>query len=162
MVKTRSLATMVDSGNAELLALLAEMKKSMEAGREERMIRQEVMKKRMEKGQDEMRVHVETQVEGTTEHVNTCIGKIEEDVQSVKREINEVKSEVQEKISFLENRLCHLKERPINYLLSSEVIYSRPTVKPLTFDGHISWVVFKTQFDVVSSLNEWTDRVKAS
>ncbi|GFT47179.1 hypothetical protein NPIL_529921, partial [Nephila pilipes] len=32
MVKTRSQATMADSGNGELLALLAEMKKSMEAG----------------------------------------------------------------------------------------------------------------------------------
>ncbi|GFS39743.1 hypothetical protein NPIL_546521 [Nephila pilipes] len=50
MVKTRSQATMADSGNAELLALLAEMKKSMEDGREEMRIGQEEMKKRMEKG----------------------------------------------------------------------------------------------------------------
>ncbi|GFT34533.1 CCHC-type domain-containing protein [Nephila pilipes] len=40
-------------------------------------------------------------------------------------------------------------------------MYSRPTVKPLTFDGQTSWSVFKTQFDVVSSSNEWTNRVKA-
>ncbi|GFU37012.1 CCHC-type domain-containing protein [Nephila pilipes] len=108
MVKTRSQATMADSGNAELLALLAEMKKSMEAGQEEMRIGQEEMKKGMEKGRDEMRVHVETQVKGIKEHVNTCIGKIEENIQSVKREINE------------------------------------------------------TQFDVVSSSNGWTGRVKAS
>ncbi|GBL93064.1 hypothetical protein AVEN_216429-1 [Araneus ventricosus] len=38
---------------------------------------------------------------------------------------------------------------------------SRPTVKPLTFDGQTSWTVFKTQFDVVSSTNGWTDFVKA-
>ncbi|GFT05071.1 CCHC-type domain-containing protein [Nephila pilipes] len=152
---------MADSGNAELLALLAEMKKSMEAGQEEMRIEQEEMKKRMEKEQDEMRVHIETQVEGIKEHVNTCIGKIE-DVQSVKREINEVKSEVQEKISVLEKRLCDLEEIPINSLPSSGVIYSRPTVKPLTSDEQTSWSVFKTQFDVVSSSNGWTDRVKAS
>ncbi|GFT55565.1 CCHC-type domain-containing protein [Nephila pilipes] len=108
-----------------------------------------------------MRVHVETQVEGIKEHVNLCIGKVE-DVQSVKREINEVKNEVQEHISFLEKRLCDLEERPINYLPSSEVIYSRPTVKPLTFDGQTSWSVFKTQFDVMSFSNGWTGRVKAS
>ncbi|GFS64075.1 transposon Ty3-I Gag-Pol polyprotein, partial [Nephila pilipes] len=162
MVKTRSQATMADSGNAELLALLAEMKKSMEAGQEEMRIGQKEMKKGMGKGQDDMRVHVETQVEGIKEHVNTCIGKIEEDVQSVKREINEVKSEVQEKISFLEKRLCDLEERPINSPPSSEVIYSRPTVKSLTFDGQTSWSIFKTQFDVVSSSNGWTGRVKAS
>ncbi|GFS86173.1 CCHC-type domain-containing protein [Nephila pilipes] len=87
MVKTRSQATMADSGNAELLA---EMKKSMEAGQEE-------MKKRRGKGQNEMRVHVEI-----------------------------------------------------------------PTVKPLTIDGQTSWSVFKTQFDVVSSSNGWTDCVEAS
>ncbi|GBN95178.1 hypothetical protein AVEN_172368-1 [Araneus ventricosus] len=39
---------------------------------------------------------------------------------------------------------------------------SRPTVKPLTFVGQTSWTVFKTQFDVVSSRNGWTDFVKAS
>ncbi|GBN09299.1 hypothetical protein AVEN_42275-1, partial [Araneus ventricosus] len=45
---------------------------------------------------------------------------------------------------------------------SLEFISSRPTVKPLTFDGQTSWTVFKTQFDVVSSTNGWTDFVKAN
>ncbi|GBM36623.1 hypothetical protein AVEN_170789-1 [Araneus ventricosus] len=35
-------------------------------------------------------------------------------------------------------------------------------IKSLTFDGQISWTVFKTQFDVVSSTNGWTGPVKAS
>ncbi|KAF8789987.1 hypothetical protein HNY73_005077 [Argiope bruennichi] len=142
---------MADSGNGELLALLAEMKKSMESGQEE-------MKK-------EIREHVEVQVEGMKEHVNECIGKIEGDVESVKKEIGDVKEEVdnvQGEISVLEKRLCDLEERPINSLPSSEVMYSRPTVKLLTFDGQTSWSVFKTEFDVVSSSNGWTDRVKAS
>ncbi|GBM01366.1 hypothetical protein AVEN_135791-1 [Araneus ventricosus] len=39
---------------------------------------------------------------------------------------------------------------------------SRPKVKSLTFYGQTSWMVFKTQFDVVSSTNRWTDFVKAS
>ncbi|GBO11420.1 hypothetical protein AVEN_160860-1 [Araneus ventricosus] len=39
---------------------------------------------------------------------------------------------------------------------------SRPTVKPLTFDRQTSWTVLKTQFDVVSSTNGWTDFDKAS
>ncbi|GBM62527.1 Retrovirus-related Pol polyprotein from transposon 297 [Araneus ventricosus] len=41
-------------------------------------------------------------------------------------------------------------------------MYARSTIKPLTFDGQTSWTVFKTQFDVVSSTNGWTDFVKAS
>ncbi|GBN44532.1 hypothetical protein AVEN_273601-1 [Araneus ventricosus] len=36
------------------------------------------------------------------------------------------------------------------------------TIKSLTFDGQTSWTVFKTQFDVVSSANGWTDFVKTS
>ncbi|GBN99166.1 hypothetical protein AVEN_67144-1 [Araneus ventricosus] len=41
-------------------------------------------------------------------------------------------------------------------------MYSRPTVKSLTFDGQTSCTVFKTQFDVASSTNGWNNRVKAS
>ncbi|KAF8797264.1 hypothetical protein HNY73_001549 [Argiope bruennichi] len=127
------------------------------------------LEKKLESGQGEMkkeiREHVEMQVEGMKEHVNECIGKIEEDVQSVKKEIEDIKEEVdnaQGKINFLEKSLCDLEERPITFLPRSEVMYSRPTVKPLTFDGQTSWSAFKTQFDVGSSSNGWTDRVKAS
>ncbi|GBM28186.1 hypothetical protein AVEN_36134-1 [Araneus ventricosus] len=35
-------------------------------------------------------------------------------------------------------------------------------LKPLTFEGQTSWTISKTQFDVVSSTNGWTDFVKAS
>ncbi|GBN57461.1 hypothetical protein AVEN_123855-1 [Araneus ventricosus] len=41
-------------------------------------------------------------------------------------------------------------------------MYPRETVKLLTFYGQTSWTVFKTQFDVVSCTNGWTDFVKAS
>ncbi|GBM71113.1 hypothetical protein AVEN_83508-1 [Araneus ventricosus] len=76
--------------------------------------------------------------------------------------IEEVKSEVQEKMSDLERRLSDLETRPKNFPANPEFMYSRPTVKPLTFDGLTLWTVFKTQFDVVSSTNRWTDFLKAS
>ncbi|GBN54692.1 hypothetical protein AVEN_206928-1 [Araneus ventricosus] len=38
----------------------------------------------------------------------------------------------------------------------------RPTIKSLIFDGQTSWTVFKTQFDVVSSTNRWTNFAKTS
>ncbi|GBN04154.1 hypothetical protein AVEN_119020-1 [Araneus ventricosus] len=41
-------------------------------------------------------------------------------------------------------------------------MHPRPTIKSLTFDGRTSWTVFKTQLDVVSSTNGWTDFEKAS
>ncbi|GBO01473.1 hypothetical protein AVEN_222616-1, partial [Araneus ventricosus] len=120
--------------NADLLALLAEMKKSMEKGQEEMKDRmkkgQEEMKDRMEKGQEEMRKgqeemrkgqeemrkgqeemknqiqsHVESKVGEIKDHVNSCIEKIEEDVQSVKREIGEVKGEVERKIEEVEDKV---------------------------------------------------------
>ncbi|GBM76779.1 hypothetical protein AVEN_124031-1 [Araneus ventricosus] len=65
-------------------------------------------------------------------------------------------------MSDLERRLSYLETRPNNFPTNPEFMYSRPTVKPLTFDGLTSWTVFKTQFNVVSSTNGWTDSVKAS
>ncbi|GBM41522.1 hypothetical protein AVEN_261547-1 [Araneus ventricosus] len=117
--------------NADLLALLAEMKKSLEKGQEEMKDRMEKgqaemkdrmekgqaeMKDRMEKGQEEMRKgqeemknqiqsHVESKVGEIKDHVNSCIQKIEEDVRSVKREIGEVKDEVERKIEEVKDKV---------------------------------------------------------
>ncbi|GBM29868.1 hypothetical protein AVEN_110374-1 [Araneus ventricosus] len=109
-----------------------------------------------------MRAHVASQVEGIKDHVDGCIGRMEEKIQGVKGKIEEVKTEVQEKMSDLERRLSDLETRPNHFPANPEFMYSRPTVKPLTFDGLTIWTVFKTQFDVVSSTNGWTDFVKAS
>ncbi|GBL76149.1 hypothetical protein AVEN_234433-1 [Araneus ventricosus] len=73
------------AANVDLIALLADLKKSMEAGREKRQASRDKMKNRMEQG---------------------------------------------------------------------------PT--SLTFYGLTSWIVFKTQLDVVSFVNRWTDFVKAN
>ncbi|GBM86522.1 hypothetical protein AVEN_104121-1 [Araneus ventricosus] len=106
--------------NADLLALLAEMKKSMEKGQEEMRKGQEDMKDEMRKGQEEMKdemrkgqeemkneiqTHVESKVGEIKDHVNSCIEKIEEDVQSVRREIGEVKGEVERKIEEVEDKV---------------------------------------------------------
>ncbi|GBM33009.1 hypothetical protein AVEN_263501-1 [Araneus ventricosus] len=141
----------------------------------------------MKKGQEEMKnriqVHVESQVGEIKNHVNNFIERIV-DVQSVEREIREVKGEVQRKIEEVEDkvqgkieevkekvqgkfgeiekRLSEVEGRSINFPASPVLTYSRPTVKSLTFNGQTSWTVFKTQFDVVSSTNGWTDRVKDS
>ncbi|GBM87336.1 hypothetical protein AVEN_133987-1 [Araneus ventricosus] len=134
---------------------------------------QEEMKDLIRAGKEEMRTHVESQVKAIKDHVDGCIGRMEEEVQDVKgkieevqgevhMKIEEVKSEVQEKMSDLERRLRDLETRPNNVPANPELMYSRPTVKPLTFDGLTSWTVFKTQFNVVSSTNGWTDFVKAS
>ncbi|GBN08850.1 hypothetical protein AVEN_267226-1 [Araneus ventricosus] len=90
-------------------------------------------------------------------------GKIEEEKGEVQRMIEEVKTKVQGKIVDIEKRLSDLEIRPDNFPVSPEVIYSRPKVKSLTFDGQMSWIVFETQFDVdvVSSAKGWNNRVKA-
>ncbi|GBO13195.1 hypothetical protein AVEN_47863-1 [Araneus ventricosus] len=150
----------------------AGLEKKMEAGQERMEQVQEEMKDLIRAGKEEMRTHVESQVEGIKDHVDGCIGRMEEEVQDVKgkieefegevhMKIEEVKSEVQEKMSYLERRLSDLETRPNNFPANPEFMYSRPTVKPLTFDGLTSWTVFKTQFDV-SSTNRWTDFLKAS
>ncbi|KAF8764360.1 hypothetical protein HNY73_022439 [Argiope bruennichi] len=127
------------------------------------------MRKEKKELKDQIQTHVESQVKGIKDHVNSYVEKIEEDVQSVEREIGIVKYEartnieaVQERIGNLEKRLSELENRPNKFLPNSEFPYTRPAIKPLTFDGRTSWTVFKTQFDVVSSTNGWTDVVKAS
>ncbi|GBL55749.1 hypothetical protein AVEN_107237-1 [Araneus ventricosus] len=155
--------------NADLLALLAEMKKSMEKGQEEMKKGQ----KEMKKGQEEMKNQIQG-VKGKIEEVrNEVQRKIEEVEGKVQREIEEVEDKVQVKmeeveekiqvrIGDLEKRLSELEDRPINFPAKTDLTYSRPTVKSLTFDGQTSWTVFKTQFDVVSSVNGWNNFVKAS
>ncbi|GBM21268.1 hypothetical protein AVEN_149858-1, partial [Araneus ventricosus] len=140
----------------------AGLEKKMEAGQERMEQVQEEMKDLIRAGKEEMRAHVASQVEGIKDHVDGCIGRREKEVQGVKGKIEEVKTEVQEKMSDLERRLSDLETRPNNFPANPEFMYSRLTVKPLTFDGLTSWTVFKTQFDVVSSTNGWMDSVKAS
>ncbi|GBO45145.1 hypothetical protein AVEN_201255-1 [Araneus ventricosus] len=59
-------------------------------------------------------------------------------------------------------RLSDLDIRPDNFSVSSEVMHSRQTVKPLTFERQTSWTVFKIQSDVVNFIKGWTDILKVS
>ncbi|GBM11053.1 hypothetical protein AVEN_259747-1 [Araneus ventricosus] len=79
--------------------------------------------------------------------------KIEEEKDEVQRMIGEIMDNVQGKIGEIEKKLNDSEIRPNNFLASPELMYSRPTVKSLTFVGQTSWTVFKTQFDVVSFAN---------
>ncbi|GBO12133.1 hypothetical protein AVEN_156271-1, partial [Araneus ventricosus] len=148
--------------NADLLALLAEMKKSMEKGQEEMKKGQEEMKNQIQgvKGKiEEVRNEVQRKIEEIEGKVQRKIEEVEDKVQ-VKME--EVEEKVQVRIGDLEKRLSELEDRPINFPANPDLTYSRPMVKSLTFDGQTSWTVFKTQFDVVSSANGWNNFVKAS
>ncbi|GBM36470.1 hypothetical protein AVEN_234846-1 [Araneus ventricosus] len=181
MPETKPLTRAMDEKFEKLFAMMEEMKAGledkMEAGQEEMRSGQEILEQVMRSGQEEIKsqiqAHNESQVEEMKIHVGGCIRKIEEEVQCVKLKIDKVKNEVQrkieesncevqEKIGNLERRISELEERPNYFPAGPEFISSRPTVKPLTFDGQTSWTVFKTQFDVVSFTNGWTDFVKAS
>ncbi|CAL1285388.1 unnamed protein product [Larinioides sclopetarius] len=89
---------------------------------------------------------------------NKVEGKIEKVQNKVEGRIEEIEEEDQDKINHLEKRLNDLEIRPNNFPAKPELQLSRPTVKPLTFDGQASWSVFKTQFDVVSFTNGWSDQ----
>ncbi|GBM56061.1 hypothetical protein AVEN_123204-1 [Araneus ventricosus] len=156
----------------------------MEAGQEEMRSGQE----RMDKGQEEMKglidevkgevqrkideveekvqmkiEDVKSEVKGKFEEVEHKVqGKDEEVEHKVQGKDEEVEHKVQGKIGDIERRLSELEVIPFSLSASPEFMHSRPTIKSLTFDGQTSWTVFKTQFDVVSSTNGWTDFVKAS
>ncbi|UYV74019.1 hypothetical protein LAZ67_11001859 [Cordylochernes scorpioides] len=73
-------------------------------------------------------------------------------------------------VYFLENsRRFYQLQSPVLRLLSFTVLQlqennnsGRPVVKVPTFDGHLSWTSFKTQFDVVARTYGWNVRDKAS
>ncbi|GBN14660.1 hypothetical protein AVEN_236484-1 [Araneus ventricosus] len=163
----------MEAGQEEMRVAQAGLEQKMEAGQEEMRSGQE----RMEKGQEEMKGlidevksevqrkidEVEEKVQMKIEDVKSEVkGKFEEVEHKVQGKIEEVEHKVQGKIGDIERRLSELEIRPFSFSASPEFMHSRPTIKSLTFDGQTSWTVFKTQFDVVSSTNGWTDFVKAS
>ncbi|GBM79739.1 hypothetical protein AVEN_164482-1 [Araneus ventricosus] len=89
-------------------------------------------------------------------------GEIKEVKGDVQKKITEVEDKAQGKISVLEKRISDLRIRPSDFPANPGLLYSRPTVKSLTFDRNTSWTVFKTQYDVVSSVKGLVDRIKAS
>ncbi|GBM78130.1 hypothetical protein AVEN_17054-1 [Araneus ventricosus] len=149
------------AGQEEMRVAQAGLEQKMEAGQEEMRSGQE----RMEKGQEEMKGlidEVKGEVQRKIDEVKAKVQMKVEDVKSeVKGKIEEVEHKVQGKIGEIE-RLSELEDRPFSFSASPEFMHTRPTIKSLTFDGQTSWTIFKTQFDVVSSTNGWTDFVKAS
>ncbi|GBM19309.1 hypothetical protein AVEN_218026-1 [Araneus ventricosus] len=176
MPETGPLTRSMDKQFEKLFAMMAEMK----AGQEEMRVAQAGLEQKMEAGQEEMRSGQERMEKGQEEmkglidevkgEVQRKIDEVEakvqmkvEDVKSeVKGKIEEVEHKVQGKIGEIERRLSELEDRPFSFSASREFMHPRPSIKSLTFDGHTSWTVFKTQFNVVSSTNGWTDFVKAS
>ncbi|GBM50271.1 hypothetical protein AVEN_27029-1 [Araneus ventricosus] len=148
------------AGQEEIRVAQAGLEQKMEAGQEEMRSGQE----RMEKGQEEMKGLID-EVKG---EVQRKIDEVEAKVQKkdvkieVKGKIEEVEHKVQGKIGEIERRLSELEDTLFSFSPSPEFMHTRPTIKSLTFGGQTSWTVFKTQFDVVSSTNGWTDFVKAS
>ncbi|GBM12525.1 hypothetical protein AVEN_188697-1 [Araneus ventricosus] len=173
MPETGPLTRSMDKQFEKLFAMMAEMKagqeemrvaqagleQKMEAGQEETRVTQAGLEQKMEAGQEEMRVAqagLEQKMEAGQEEIRYGQERMEKGQEEMKGLIDEVKSEVQRKIDEVEEKV-QMKIEDVK----SEV-KGKPTIKSLTFDEQTSWTVFKTQFDVVSSTNGWTDFVKAS
>ncbi|GBL80056.1 hypothetical protein AVEN_29069-1 [Araneus ventricosus] len=159
MTETGPLTRSMDKQFEKLFAMMEEMRaaqagleQKMEAGQEKMQSGQE----RMKKGQEEMKGMIDKKVKGEVQR------KIDEVEEKVQMKIEEVEHKVQGKIGDIERRLSELEDTPFSFSASPEFMHTRPTIKPLTFDGQTSWTGFKTQFDVVSSTNGWSDFVKAN
>ncbi|GBM74900.1 hypothetical protein AVEN_152048-1 [Araneus ventricosus] len=123
MVNTRLQTKMAQC--TDLLAMLAELKKSMHAGHEDmRSMRagQEEMKDRfrtrherieqkMEQGQEEMK-RVQEEIIKVQEEIKNQFKGVHGEIEEVQRKNEEVEDKVQGKISFLEKRISDLYIRP--------------------------------------------------
>ncbi|KAF8763410.1 hypothetical protein HNY73_021598 [Argiope bruennichi] len=83
-IKTRSQATMADSGNGELLALLAEMKKSMEAGQERLEKEMRSVQERLEKEMSSIQERLEKEMRSIQE-------RLEKEIRSGQEKMDEMK-----------------------------------------------------------------------
>ncbi|GBM10838.1 hypothetical protein AVEN_42103-1 [Araneus ventricosus] len=138
------------------------MMSEMKAGQEKMRSGQERMEQGQEKMKgmiDEVKGEIQRKVDEVEEKVQI---KIEDVKSEVKGKIEEVEKKVEGKIGDIEIRFSELEDRPFSFSASPEFMHPRPTIKSLTFNRQTSWTVFKTQLDVVSSTNGWTDFVKAS
>ncbi|GBL97292.1 hypothetical protein AVEN_10047-1 [Araneus ventricosus] len=81
---------------------------------------------------DELKGEVQRKIDEVEEEVQM---KVEDVKSEVKGKIEEVEHKVQGKIGEIERRLSELEDRPNNIPASPELMYSRPMVKSLTFDG---------------------------
>ncbi|GBM63785.1 hypothetical protein AVEN_171535-1 [Araneus ventricosus] len=142
MPETGPLTRSMDKQFEKLFAMMAEMK----AG-------QEGLEWKMEAGQEGLEQKMEAGQERLEQEMRSGQEEIKSQIQAhTESQVEEMKTHVDGCIGKIEEEVQS----------SPEFISSRPTVKPLTFDGQTPWTVFKTQFDVVSSTNGWTDFVKAS
>lgn len=80
--------------------------------------------------------------------------KIEENDTLVKNNI----STIEEKIISLESELEKLKTN--NFTVPTTVTCSK--VSTPTFDGQMSWTIYKKQFEVAANSNGWDDKAKAA
>ncbi|GBN38505.1 hypothetical protein AVEN_147310-1, partial [Araneus ventricosus] len=171
MPETGPLTRSMDKQFEKLFAMMAEMKagqegleRKMEAGQEEMRVAQAGLEQKMEAGQAGLEQKMEAGQAGLEQKMEAGQERLEQEMRSGQEEIKSqiqahTESQVEEMKTHVDGCIGKIEEEVLS---SPEFISSRPTVKPLTFDGQTSWTVFKTQFDVVSSTNGWTDFVKAS
>ncbi|GBN28935.1 hypothetical protein AVEN_262200-1 [Araneus ventricosus] len=134
MPETRPLTRSMDEKFEKLFHMMAEMKAGLEG--------------KMEAGQEEMRSGQE---------------RLEQEMRSGQERLEQVRSGQEEMKSQIQAHIeSQIEEIKIHVDGCVTKIEEEVQLKPLTFDGQTSWTVFKTQFDVVSSTNGWTDFVKAS
>ncbi|KAF8795485.1 hypothetical protein HNY73_003329 [Argiope bruennichi] len=120
---------MAGCGNGELLALLAEMKKSMEAGQEEMKQGQKRFEKEMCSGQErmeEMKAGLEKEMRSIQERMEEMKAGLEKEIRSVqermeqelKKDIVSVKEEfsniVQEKMNAIEDKVASFENKVVS------------------------------------------------
>ncbi|GBO33944.1 hypothetical protein AVEN_37502-1 [Araneus ventricosus] len=167
MPETGPLTRSMDKQFEKLFAMMAEMK----AGQEEMRVAQAGLEQKMEAGQEEMRVAqagLEQKMEAGQEEMRYGQERMEKGQEEMKGLIDEVKSEVQRKIDEVEEKV-QMKFEEVEHKVQGKIEEVEHKVQGKIGDIErrlseleIRPFIFKTQFDIVSSTNGWTDFVKAS
>ncbi|GFW57643.1 gag-Pol polyprotein [Trichonephila clavipes] len=156
--------TLLEKLTASMNANMGEMKSDLTASMNANMTE---MKSELTANKEELK----SDLKGIGDKLTTMDKKFEEmegRIESVENKFEnkfvDIENKFENKFEDMESKLEKLKRKVMTGQgdeFKLQAPYSKPSIKPSTYDGKSSWQVYKTQFSIVADANQWDSQTKA-
>ncbi|GFV05950.1 retrovirus-related Pol polyprotein from transposon 412 [Trichonephila clavipes] len=156
--------TLLEKLTASMNANMGEMKSDLTASMNANMTE---MKSELTANKEELK----SDLKGIGDKLTTMDKKFEEmegRIESVENKFEnkfvDIENKFENKFEDMESKLEKLKQKVMTGQgdeFKFQAPYSKPSIKPSTYDGKSSWQVYKTQFSIVADANQWDSQTKA-
>ncbi|GFT13233.1 retrovirus-related Pol polyprotein from transposon 412 [Trichonephila clavipes] len=156
--------TLLEKLTASMNANMGEMKSDLTASMNANMTE---MKSELTANKEELK----SDLKGIGDKLTTMDKKFEEmegRIESVENKFEnkfvDIENKFENKFEDMESKLVKLKQKVMTGQgdeFKFQAPYSKPSIKPSTYDGKSSWQVYKTQFSIVADANQWDSQTKA-